>query len=94
MEDALKNLYKKLGLRYQSHPWHGIDIGENAPNEVMSFIEMTPSDSVKYEIDKESGYIKVDRPQKFSNIVPALYGFLPQTYCAEAGRRILFKANW
>lgn len=83
MESALRNLYKKLGRRYQSHPWHGINIGENAPEEVMSFIEMTPSDSVKYEIDKESGYIKVDRPQKFSNIVPALYGFLPQTYCAE-----------
>lgn len=37
----------------------------------------------KYEIDKESGYLKIDRPQKFSNIVPALYGFLPQTYCAD-----------
>ena len=36
---------------------------------------------MKYEIDKESGFIKVDRPQKFSNIVPALYGFVPQTYC-------------
>jgi inorganic pyrophosphatase len=44
---------------------------------------MTPSDSVKYEIDKESGFIKVDRPQKFSNIVPSLYGFIPQTFCAE-----------
>ena len=83
MEEAIKNLYKKLGLRYQSHPWHGVNVGENSPHEVMSFIEMTPSDSIKYEIDKESGYIKVDRPQKFSNIVPALYGFLPQTYCAE-----------
>ena len=83
MEEAIKNLFTKLGHRYQSHPWHGINLGENAPEEVMSFIEMTPSDSVKYEIDKESGYIKVDRPQKFSNIVPALYGFLPQTYCAE-----------
>jgi inorganic pyrophosphatase len=83
MEKALKHLYKKLGLRYQSHPWHGINLGVNAPEEVMSFIEMTPADSVKYEIDKASGYIKVDRPQKFSNIVPALYGFLPQTYCAE-----------
>ena len=83
MDEAIKKLYKKLGHRYQSHPWHGINIGENAPKEVMSFIEMTPSDLVKYEIDKDSGYIKVDRPQKFSNIVPALYGFLPQTYCAE-----------
>ena len=83
MESEIKKLYKILGLRYQSHPWHGVNIGDNAPEEVMSFIEMTPSDSVKYEIDKESGYIKVDRPQKFSNIVPALYGFLPQTYCSE-----------
>lgn len=69
--------------KYQAHPWHGIEIGINAPNEVMSFIEMTPSDSVKYEVDKASGFLKVDRPQKFSNIVPALYGFIPQTYCAE-----------
>lgn len=84
MDKELKKLHEKLGLRYQSHPWHGINIGDNAPHEVMSFIEMTPSDSVKYEIDKDSGYIKVDRPQKFSNIVPALYGFLPQTYCATS----------
>lgn len=70
--------------KYQAHPWHGIQIGAYAPTEVMSFIEMTPSDSVKYEVDKASGFLKVDRPQKFSNIVPALYGFIPQTYCAEA----------
>lgn len=68
---------------YLSHPWHGIPAGVNAPKEVNAFIEMTPADSVKYEIDKASGFLKVDRPQKFSNIVPALYGFIPQTYCAE-----------
>ncbi len=79
----MEKILKRLELKYQSHPWHGINLGEDAPEEVMSFIEMTPSDSVKYEIDKASGFIKVDRPQKFSNIVPALYGFLPQTYCAE-----------
>jgi len=79
----MEKILKKLELRYQSHPWHGVNLGDNVPEEVMSFIEMTPSDSVKYEIDKASGFIKVDRPQKFSNIVPALYGFLPQTYCAE-----------
>jgi inorganic pyrophosphatase len=45
---------------------------------------MVPSDTVKYEIDKETGYRKVDRPQKFSNIPPALYGFIPQTYCGDA----------
>ncbi|MEX0967625.1 MAG: inorganic pyrophosphatase [Bacteroidia bacterium] len=77
------NLWKLIGLRYKSHPWHGIDIGNDAPHIVTSFIEVTPSDTVKYEIDKVSGYMKVDRPQKFSNIVPALYGFIPQTYCDE-----------
>ncbi|TXB65327.1 inorganic pyrophosphatase [Vicingus serpentipes] len=74
---------KKPKNQFLLHPWHGIEIGENAPNIVTTFIEITPSDSVKYEIDKASGFLKVDRPQKFSNIVPALYGFIPQTYCAE-----------
>lgn len=64
-----------------SHPWHGVDIGEKSPNIVKAFIEITPSDTMKYEIDKISGILKVDRPQKFSNVVPALYGFIPQTYC-------------
>lgn len=68
---------------YKLHPWHGVDIGNEAPELVTAFIEIIPSDTVKYEIDKHSGYLKVDRPQKFSNIVPALYGFIPQTYCAE-----------
>jgi inorganic pyrophosphatase len=42
---------------------------------------MVPTDTVKYELDKVSGYIKIDRPQKYSNVVPALYGFIPQSYC-------------
>ncbi len=83
MERQFNKLWQKLGKRYQSHPWHGINLGPDAPEVIMSFIEMTPSDTVKYEIDKESGFIKVDRPQKFSNIVPALYGFVPQTYCGD-----------
>lgn len=68
---------------FKAHPWHGIFIGEKAPYVVTTFIEIVPSDTIKYEIDKESGYLMVDRPQKFSNIVPALYGFLPQTYCGD-----------
>ncbi len=67
----------------KSHPWHGVFIGDQAPSLVTAFIEITPSDTVKYEIDKESGILKVDRPQLFSNVVPALYGFIPQTYCKE-----------
>ena len=72
-----------MALNYKSHPWHGVSIGIQAPAVVTAFIEITPSDTVKYEIDKESGILKVDRPQLFSNVVPALYGFIPQTYCKE-----------
>ncbi len=72
-----------MGLRYKSHPWHGVYIGKNAPEELTAFIEVVSTDTVKYEIDKDSGYLRVDRPQKFSNVVPALYGFIPQTYCGD-----------
>lgn len=68
---------------HKSHPWHGISLGDNVPEEVRAFIEIVPTDTVKYEVDKESGYLSLDRPQKFSNIVPSLYGFLPRTYCAK-----------
>lgn len=70
--------------QFKSHPWHGVSIGENAPAIVTAFIEIVPTDTVKYEIDKESGYLKIDRPQKYSNITPSLYGFIPQTYCGDA----------
>ncbi|MGR9043649.1 MAG: inorganic pyrophosphatase [Gammaproteobacteria bacterium] len=68
---------------YRAHPWHGIHPGDQTPAIVTAFIEIVPSDTVKYEIDKVSGYLKIDRPQKFSNMIPTLYGFIPQTYCAE-----------
>jgi len=74
---------KLMGLRYKSHPWHGVDIGKEAPEVIISFIEMVPTDTVKYEVDKETGYLKIDRPQKYSNVVPALYGFIPQTYSGD-----------
>jgi inorganic pyrophosphatase len=44
-------------------------------------VEICPFDLVKYEIDKETGYLKVDRPQRTSSSPPTLYGFVPQTYC-------------
>lgn len=69
--------------KYKSHPWHGVDIGAKAPDIVTAYIEITPSDTVKYEMDKDTGILKVDRPQLYSNVVPALYGFIPQTYCRE-----------
>lgn len=72
-----------MGMRYKSHPWHGISFGKDAPEIVTCFIEIVPTDTVKYEVDKISGYLRIDRPQKYSNVIPALYGFIPQTYCGE-----------
>ncbi len=74
---------KLMGMRYKSHPWHGVELGGEAPEVVTTFVEVVPTDTVKYEVDKLTGYLKLDRPQKFSNVVPALYGFLPQTYSGD-----------
>lgn len=84
MADRLSDpIGRLMGLRYKSHPWHGVFIGKDAPENVTAFIEVVPTDTVKYEIDKECGYLRIDRPQKYSNVVPALYGFIPQTYCGD-----------
>ena len=69
--------------KYVAHPWHGIPLGEKYPYIVNAFIEVTPSDTVKYELDKTTGLLKIDRPQLFSNICPTLYGMLPQTFCGK-----------
>lgn len=69
------------GHRYRPHPWHGLPVGPHPPEVVNAFIEITPFDLMKYEVDKESGYLRVDRPQRTSAQPPALYGFVPRTYC-------------
>ena len=79
-------------LAHKAHPWHGISLGDNVPEEVRVFIEIVPTDTVKYEVDKESGYLSLDRPQKFSNIVPSLYGFLPRPFCSEKMAELTNKA--
>lgn len=66
---------------FQAHPWHGIPPGEEAPWEVTAFIEIVPAESVKYELDKNYGHLRIDRPQRLSSACPTLYGFIPQTYC-------------
>ncbi len=66
---------------WRPHPWHGLEIGPKPPALVHAYIEITPFDMVKYEIDKKTGYMRVDRPQKTSSHPPALYGFIPRTYC-------------
>ena len=72
-------------FRWRPHPWHGLEPGPEAPRFVQAYIEITPFDFVKYEIDKTTGYLRVDRPQRYSSQPPSLYGFIPQTYC---GRRV------
>jgi inorganic pyrophosphatase len=66
---------------WRPHPWHGLDVGPHPPTFVNAYIEMTPFDLVKYELDKVTGYLRVDRPQHTSSQLPTLYGFIPRTYC-------------
>ncbi len=68
--------------RWRPHPWHGLELGPNPPEVVHAFIEITPFDGIKYEVDKTTGYLRVDRPQRTSSLPPSLYGFIPRTYCA------------
>ncbi len=75
--------FRLLTQLYRAHPWHGVCIGDDAPRIVNAYIEIVPTDTVKYEMDKLTGILQVDRPQKYSNTCPALYGFIPQTYCSE-----------
>jgi inorganic pyrophosphatase len=77
--------FPKSFYRWRPHPWHGLSIGPNAPTVVVGYIEITPFDWMKYEVDKETGYLKIDRPQRASSQPPSLYGFIPRTYC---GRQI------
>lgn len=74
---------------WRPHPWHGIDIGPKAPEVVHAYIEITSSDLVKYEIDKVTGYLRVDRPTRTSSLPPTLYGFVPQTYCGQRVRALM-----
>jgi inorganic pyrophosphatase len=69
--------------RWRPHPWHGLEVGIEPPLRVNSWIEITPFDLIKYEVDKTTGYLRVDRPQRTSSQPPALYGFIPRTYCGE-----------
>ncbi len=68
---------------YRPHPWHGLEVGPHPPEMVNAFIEITPFDLVKYEIDKKTGYMRVDRPQLTSSTPPTLYGFIPRTLSAQ-----------
>lgn len=75
------SLTQALGLFFQAHPWHGVSPGEKSPEIVTCYIEMVPTDAMKYEVDKATGILKLDRPQRYSNQPPSLYGFIPRTFC-------------
>lgn len=79
----MSNETKRLDRLFQAHPWHGVSPGGNVPEAVNAYIEIVPTDAVKYELDKASGHLRVDRPQRFSSMCPTLYGFIPQTYCGD-----------
>jgi len=68
---------------HRAHPWHGVPIGPDAPRAVTVYVEIVPTDTVKYEMDKDTGILRMDRPQQYSNVCPSLYGFLPQTLCGD-----------
>jgi inorganic pyrophosphatase len=74
--------------QWRPHPWHGLEVGPEPPALVTAYIEITPFDVIKYEVDKPTGYLKVDRPQLTSSSPPTLYGFIPQTFCAEEVARL------
>ena len=74
--------------QWRPHPWHGLETGRDPPLHVNAYIEITPFDLIKYEVDKTTGYLRVDRPQRTSSQPPALYGFIPRTFCGERVRAL------
>src|SRR5690349_23829223 len=76
-------------FQFRPHPWHGLEAGDDPPELLNAFIEITPFDLMKYEIDKVSGYLRVDRPQRSSAQPPSLYGFVPRTYCGDSVRNLM-----
>lgn len=67
----------------ENNPWHSVNPGDNAPNVVNGIIEIPTATRAKYELDKESGLLKLDRVLYSSIYYPANYGFIPQTYCDD-----------
>jgi inorganic pyrophosphatase len=61
------------------HPWHGVSPGDSAPRIVNAVIEIPKGSRAKYEIDKASGLLKLDRVIYSSFMYPINYGFIPQT---------------
>lgn len=70
-------------IKHQFNPWHYVHPGEEVPQIVKSIIEIPKGSKGKYELDKQSGMLKLDRVLYSSVHYPANYGFIPQTYCDD-----------
>lgn len=70
-------------MKQNFHPWHHVSPGDNTPEEVNGIIEISKGSRAKYELDKQSGLLKLDRVLYSSVYYPANYGFIPQTYCGD-----------
>lgn len=79
--------------RWRPHPWHGLDTGPKVPSVVHAYIELTPFDRIKYELDKQTGYLRVDRPNRTSSFCPTLYGFVPRTFCGANVAKLMKDAK-
>lgn len=66
-----------------THPWHGVEVGDSAPEIVNCIIEIPKGSRSKYELDKKSGLLKLDRVLFSAVFYPESYGFIPQTYCDD-----------
>jgi len=78
MDEGQRRVWRTLGALFQSHPWHGVRIDSRWPEVVTAYVELVPTDTVKYEMEKVSGLLKIDRPQKYSNVCPAPTGSCPR----------------
>ena len=85
--------FPKPFYKWRPHPWHGLEIGPSPPSVINAFIEICPFDLVKYEVDKSTGYLRVDRPHRTSSQHPTLYGFIPRTFCGERVGRLMSDAR-
>lgn len=68
---------------FRSHPWHGVDGGDESPRIITVYIEIVPNDTMKFELDKRSGFLRIDRPQVYPSMCPMPCGFIPRTFCGE-----------
>ena len=67
--NEMNKFIEHMNKIYRPHPWHGLPLHTNRIDEFTAYIEIVATDTVKYEIDKENGYLKVERSQNYSNMV-------------------------